>query len=707
MNKELDFRFYSVLKNEDAPTYLSDNLIVAADGLGGSGSTVHEINRRRHQDIAAELDRCAFGDLEGEAKEALRDYISELVEPMADDKDDTSALWASRIVIARFVYALIADDKYSFENIKDASVRNALTLFVKEGLYSTARHFGLEAGRISGQILLPTTLCAARFDEGKDAVRVEVMWAGDSRVYAFTKSGLRLLSRDDEDESGSVTNLFDGREGKKTTLNYRVYEIEKPCAVMTVSDGIFDPFSPNDNMGVEDAFLGLLKSSESVEEWRGKLIDAFDRIHGDDATVAFRAFGFDSFADFKKAYEKRTEEISKITDEFSRMKKILQVLEYSEDDVRSYVRQRTLDKYAKVATAIMELYSSDTPDVVTDSGFIAENLAGAEDFLKAEAEKKRKEQESVKFDELLEMLYEIPENISEVFVKENLTKLENDLVETVLKKASNHCKAKKDLATSITSFNYRTNGHELAISEIKKKIEELTAAIEEMVRVYAEGVRLSAFAADEDTRPVSEDKLASKCYACRVERSCWKLLLKALETESFDIIKALRMKSNLSKKKLNDAEGIIQKLCATRNSVSLAEGSVVKTRETYREALRSLLTSIQCGRASAKVFKPEYSSIISSAPAETSVCVDKGQMKLFLEKLLTSEKERVVDGIVDTLAANPTARSQIDSCYNATRLDTFREYYRLQSIPKTEFEEFSQRLVDLENEYLSLEPVKL
>ena len=43
-NRDLKFRFYSVLKNEDAPPFLSDTLLAVADGLGGSGSTVHKID---------------------------------------------------------------------------------------------------------------------------------------------------------------------------------------------------------------------------------------------------------------------------------------------------------------------------------------------------------------------------------------------------------------------------------------------------------------------------------------------------------------------------------------------------------------------------------------------------------------------------------------------------------------------------------------
>ena len=46
MNKDLCFKFYSVLKNEDAMPFIGKNILVAADGMGGAGSTVHEIDRK-------------------------------------------------------------------------------------------------------------------------------------------------------------------------------------------------------------------------------------------------------------------------------------------------------------------------------------------------------------------------------------------------------------------------------------------------------------------------------------------------------------------------------------------------------------------------------------------------------------------------------------------------------------------------------------
>ena len=39
--EKLKFTFYSEVKKEDAEPYADDRFLVVADGLGGSGATVH------------------------------------------------------------------------------------------------------------------------------------------------------------------------------------------------------------------------------------------------------------------------------------------------------------------------------------------------------------------------------------------------------------------------------------------------------------------------------------------------------------------------------------------------------------------------------------------------------------------------------------------------------------------------------------------
>lgn len=212
--RDLKFAFYSVLKNEDADPYSGDNLMIVADGLGGAGSIVHSIDRDKHHDLYESIMASAFGDCPDIAAKLGDDYFKKLIAPMIDDKNDTSALWASRIVMARCAYAIIANDQY--EELDKENVRKHLAGFIQKGLESVKDKFKLEKGTYFGQKILPTTLAFVRYKEDKDQVVAETLWAGDSRCYALTIDGLKILSIDDEDSSGSITNCFhaDNKEEK-------------------------------------------------------------------------------------------------------------------------------------------------------------------------------------------------------------------------------------------------------------------------------------------------------------------------------------------------------------------------------------------------------------------------------------------------------------------------------------------------------------
>ncbi|MGN0806422.1 MAG: hypothetical protein ACI4MC_05225, partial [Candidatus Coproplasma sp.] len=334
------FKFYSVLKNEDANPYIGDNILVVADGLGGSGSAVHVIDRAKHADMHGDIIASAFGDMK-DVSPKLMQYIEELIAPMVDGKDDTSALWASRIVIARCAYALV-EGEFKKADLSDKKVRAQLAEFIGLGLHEVAKRFDLQKGKYDGQLLLPTTLAFIRYTEKEHTVIVETVWAGDSRCYALTPDGLKLLSLDDEDNSGSITNLFYS-DNDKVTLNYICHEIPKPCALMTVSDGIFDPFSPYENLGVEHTLLSAIKESNSPQDVATALHDFYGSVHGDDATMAFVPFGFDSFEDMQNKLAKRTDEILDVRKKQGELYGALEVMNQSEEDASHYVLSRTND----------------------------------------------------------------------------------------------------------------------------------------------------------------------------------------------------------------------------------------------------------------------------------------------------------------------------------------------------------------------------
>ena len=433
---KLSLKFYSVVKNEDAPPFVGDDLLVCADGLGGAGGHVHTIDYKKHPDMRGELLEAAYGDFDADTRGRLDAYLNTLVDPMADENPDTSALWASRIVIGRFVYAMLngkipavnkpepkakqpaeeikaeetlpceaenadaaditivvskgddtpvppaaepvaeaaqpaemgenqtAEDQAAEQttveitdstelhanvggffgihkndeketislDITNPAHREILSDFIGLGLIRVADKFSLEVDKRSGGNLLPTTLTAIRYEEHGDVVVAECLWSGDSRCYALTADGLMLLSKDDEDASGAITNLF-YVGGKKAVIHYRRYEIKKPCLLMTVSDGFFDPFGDEEYIGVEYTFHKCFLESDSMPSLAARLTDEFDAIHGDDTTVALRAFGFADFGEMKSILTPRAEKIMKLAEDWNTMRAAIQLADLPEEEV--------------------------------------------------------------------------------------------------------------------------------------------------------------------------------------------------------------------------------------------------------------------------------------------------------------------------------------------------------------------------------------
>lgn len=691
-NRELKFRFYSVLKNEDAPPFLSDSLLVAADGLGGSGSTVHRIDYGKYDDFRAEILNAAFGDMVGAPRAAMNGYISELIEAMADGIGDTSALWASRICIARFIYALISDGRFSPEEMRRSDVRAALSDFVKSGLLSVAERFGFESGRISGQILLPTTLTAIRTRELENTVRAEVMWVGDSRAYAFTADGLRLLSRDDEDESGSITNIFDGREGRRARINYRVYQIPKPCMLMTVSDGVFDPFDPNDSLGVEHIFLSAIAESTGPIDLAARLKDIYDKIHGDDASVSLKAFGFSSFESIKEAYAPRKEYISSVYKRLNEMKTSLEVINSNDDDIGSYIRQRSKDKYARISQLLIEKYESGESDIILESSLFGKVLDGAcENAGEADSAPDSEAEDKV-YGAIYRSTVENPKILGSYLITRGRDERECTLIGRALKKADAVVKARVEYEEKAQAY-----------AEHLEKRAEIRASIAEMIELL--GKEIDRIAAESDkSRLALFEAAIEKCNQLNYRRSFWQRFLIQYDFERV-AEKTVRLSPD-ENKLFSEANANTRVLIIRRNELFIKSNGKTACAKEYECALSALLDYIREGRSPRNFFIPELSEkmillIGGSARKQSPI-----ELKTLALKELLSEREgEVIEAIHDALAENPQATSAVDSCYNATRLDTFRQYHRMKSLPRDKVLDLEGELKALSEGYLSLRPI--
>lgn len=680
--KSINFKFYSVLKNEDAVPYIGGNLLVAADGLGGSGSAVHQIDRTKHADMHDEILSGAFGDI-GQISSELSQYIEELIAPMSDEQNDTSALWASRIVIARCVYAL-TEGEFKEAKLSDKKVRAKLAEFIGKGLHDTVEKFDLKKGKYDNQILLPTTLVFIRYFEENHSVIAEAVWAGDSRLYALTPSGLKLLSVDDEDGSGSVTNLFYA-DNQKIRLNYLRYEIQEPCILMAVSDGVFEPFGPHDHLGVEHTLLSAISESNSEQELADKLHDFYDGVHGDDATMAFVSLGFADFADMKKALKKRTDKILAIRQKQEELYSALEVVNLSEEDAAHYVASRTADRYDYIISTLLDAMERETEDIAitTEIRSIAENAQRA---YKTALETAVKEKRELALAELNKFVLSYPEVVvPEILTDRSLTLNDRGLEQEYIgfKQTANDLalqlkRGNDEMLQEQESALQRQTFHE----RVQEKIAEYRKLFDEMWNVW-----------DPEVVKNRERVLDILVVWCRIDNSLkfgWVLQdIGKLPSSDRDLACAIRdFNSNCRKWQSNKKE----RQAATDKSKNNYERVWKRLFEYFKrdEQLPFMLLS------------PEAIQRFGFNLSDKNVGSDAKIDRNSLIRELKAEKPAVVPCIVRALAVGCDKTSIIDSQYNTTKLGLFRTYYQLKNNPDNGIKEFGKELLELESEYTSL-----
>lgn len=676
------FKFYSVLKNEDANPYIGDNILVVADGLGGSGSAVHAIDRAKHADMHGDIKASAFGDMK-EVSPKLMQYIEELIAPMVDGKDDTSALWASRIVIARCVYALV-EGEFKKADLSDKKVRAQLAEFIGLGLHEVAKRFDLQNGKYDGQLLLPTTLAFIRYTEKEHTVIVETVWAGDSRCYALAPDGLKLLSLDDEDNSGSITSLFYS-DNDKVTLNYICHEIAKPCALLAVSDGVFDPFAPYDNLGVEHTLLSAIKESNSPQDVATALYNFYGSVHGDDATMAFVPFGFDSFEDMQNKLAKRTDEILDVRKKQGELYGALEVVNQSEEDASHYVLSRTNDRYDYIVPILVEAVESGMSDIALTPEIrkIAETVR--KDF-GASSEKVRRQSREKALAELYTYVKTHPELVSQIFVPYHMIK----------------SKINQTVANAFSGlWKYATEYISTANNEIiTAKVEELREKSEVLHQRIMERIRFYRGQFDD----MWEDKISD--YKLRYETNKYLRIWQdidfdlqynwgvsnignlpvedhTLAYEVRDFIEEYRKISGQIKVMKSKAD------CLLRN-FAVAWNTVYSFLKNCPSAITVILTSQTVQRFGFGVSDESFDAQLG-----------KDSHNRILSELKT-KKVLIISDIVRSLAQNHDKTSVIDGQYNATKLELFRTYFRLKASDSGEVKALEEKLSALEKEYTSL-----
>ncbi len=310
-NNDLNFSFYEKERFEDAPPYLSKNAIAVCDGMGGSGRHHHNIEPSSINEVskikAAILPEC----LDATYDKVIEEYF----EPVLKNPNvkRTSAFWGSRIAMLRYRYYL---DEHT--HVRD----HELADFILKGL-THAKKVLIDKSEKTGDLDFPTTLVGIRVKkEHKSEIEIEVDLAGDSRAYALTSEGLKILAKDQEDEfTGYLKNYLAADSPHCFIANY-ARSLPKPCLLFVCSDGLFNNYK---DIELEHLLLSYLEESESMEEWKNKIAAFYKKHKTDDVSMSLLSFGFSDFESIKSHFKKRGEDIAPIYGSYVKNKKIFDI----------------------------------------------------------------------------------------------------------------------------------------------------------------------------------------------------------------------------------------------------------------------------------------------------------------------------------------------------------------------------------------------
>ena len=158
---------------------------------------------------------------------------------------------------------------------------------------------------------LPTTFVASLINQSKADLKLDVLWAGDSRCFSMMPGqSITTLTKDDtKDSDDDPLNLkmdspminYVNAEGN-FYINQNKIKLTGKNILIVATDGCFGYFpSP---IHFEYSLLKSLSESTSIEAWQKKISQDIKNITKDDATMSLIAFGWDNFLEIKDDFEK-------------------------------------------------------------------------------------------------------------------------------------------------------------------------------------------------------------------------------------------------------------------------------------------------------------------------------------------------------------------------------------------------------------------
>lgn len=261
---------------EDAPPILlssieeSKSIVAVLDGLGGSGSTIYEENGISQTGAYI-------------ASREVRNTVFKYFENLFNNED--------------------------FEITSDTI--NELKQQIKSDLNIKLKKQKFEQSKLKSSLIrtFPTTLALGMVTKKNDYAEIDLLWAGDSRIYVLNSiDGLIQLTKDDlkidndpydniENDS-PLSNMIHLDED--FIINHYRKNIPTPFFIMAATDGCFGYYPTP--MHFEHLLISTLLNSNSEIEWEEKIINELKNVSGDDFSLAMK-FITNSEIEFRETKE--------------------------------------------------------------------------------------------------------------------------------------------------------------------------------------------------------------------------------------------------------------------------------------------------------------------------------------------------------------------------------------------------------------------
>jgi serine/threonine protein phosphatase PrpC len=163
---------------------------------------------------------------------------------------------------------------------------------------------------------LPTTIAGFLCDLKEN--KLVTFWAGDSRCFVLNSNGLVQFSKDDVvTNSDALENLINDaplsnfvNADVDFTIHQHTQEIEKPCLLITATDGCFGYLESPAHF--EYQILKHLVDAFNLDGWKAELSNELRKIAADDISLSLLALGYDEndFDKLKSDFQNRFQSLT-------------------------------------------------------------------------------------------------------------------------------------------------------------------------------------------------------------------------------------------------------------------------------------------------------------------------------------------------------------------------------------------------------------